>query len=276
MEAAPDGTVLSRLHSAGGLAGIGLVPGAAGRVARLAGDAGDEPSMADLVQTIRARPESLPQTPEELAGLQASARVLLATMFDDEPAGPVDLLIGAGRTIAAAPRPAQAARMLIDGVRPVGVTQLAVDSAAILGPLGSLEGDELAEGLELLGDDALTPLGTAVISRGGSPGHVAMRVAVHRSGWPTTPPVEVRAGQVQVVPLARGQEAELVIEPGPGISLGTSRRSPRITARATGGSVGIVLDGRGVPIAMPRRADDRREVLAGWRDAFAREGEAVE
>jgi hypothetical protein len=272
-QAEPDGTVASRLHSAGGLAGIALVPGAAGRLARLAGDAGDEPTMADLVQTIRARPASLPQTEEELAGLHTTARVLLSAMFDDDPAGAVDLLIGAGRTIADAPRPAQAARMLLDGVRPIGVTQLAVDAASILAPLGSLADGELSEGLELLGDDALTPLGTAVVTRGGSPGHVAMRVTVHRTGWPASAPIEVRVGQVHVVSLARGHEAELGIELGPGVSLGASRRAPRIVVAATGGSVGLILDARGMPIALPRRADDRRAVLAGWRDAFGRDGE---
>jgi MutL protein len=272
-QAEPDGAVTSRLHSAGGLAGITRVPGAAGRVARIGGDAGDEASLADLIQTMRARPATMPQTAEDLAGLHAAARVLLAAMFDDVPAGSIDLLIGCGRTIAAAPQAAQAARMLLDGVRPVGVTQLALDTASILGPLGSLVDDELAEGLELLGDDALSPLGTAVVSRGGTPGQLAMRVTVDRAGWPTPAPVDVRVGQVVVVPLARGSQAELLIEPGPGVSLGASRRSPRIVAPATGGSVGIILDGRGIPIALPRRADDRRAVLAGWRDAFAREGE---
>jgi hypothetical protein len=272
--AEPDGSVASRLHSSGGLAGIARVAGAAGRVARQAPDAGDEAAVADLLQTMRARPETLPQTAEEVAGLQAAARILLAAMFDDDPVGPVDLLIGAGRTIAGAPRPAQTARMLLDGVRPIGVTQLAVDSASILGPLGSLPDGELTEGLELLAEDALTAVGTSVVTRGGSPGQLAMRVTVHRAGWPTPPPYDLRFGQIQVVPLARGQEAELVIEPGPGVGLGASRRSPRITARAMGGTVGLILDARGVPIPLPRRADDRRNVLAGWRDAFAREGEA--
>ena len=273
--AEPDGSVASRLHSSGGLAGIAHVAGAAGRVARLAPEAGDEAAVADLVQTMRARPETLPQSVEELAGVQAAARIGLAAMFDDDPVGPVDLLIGGGRTIAGAPRPAQVARILLDGVRPIGVTQLAVDSASILGPLGSLPDGELAEGLELLADDALTSLGSSVVTRGGAPGQLAMRVAVNRAGWPTPAPYDVRVGQVQVVPLARGQEAELLIEPGPGVSLGVSRRSPRITARATGGSVGLILDARGTPIPLPRRADDRRAVLDGWRDAFAREGEAA-
>jgi MutL protein len=272
--AEPDGSVASRLHSAGGLAGIGKVPGAAGRVARIAGDAGDEAAVADLVQTMRARPASLPQSDEELAGLHAAARVLVAAMFDDDPAGPVDLLVGAGRTIAGAPRPSQAARILLDGARPVGITQLATDPSSILGPLGSLPDGELGEALELLGDDALAPLGTAVVTRGGVPGGLAMRVTVHRAGWPTPAPIDVRVGQVHVVGLGPGQEAELGIELGPGVSLGASRRSPRIAARAMGGAVGLILDARGMPIALPRRSDDRRTVLAGWRDALAREGEA--
>ena len=92
--------------------------------------------------------------------------------------------------------------MLLDGVRPVGITQLAVDAGAVLGPLGSLPDDEIREGLSLLGEDLLVPLGTAVVCRGGEQGRVAMRVTVHRSGWPTQAPIEVRAGQLQVVPLA--------------------------------------------------------------------------
>jgi hypothetical protein len=273
--AEPDGSVSSRLRASGGLAGAASVAGAAARVARLAGDAGDEAAVADLLQTLRARPATLPQTAEDLAATHAAARVQVAAMMEDAPAGSVDLVIGAGRTIAAAPHPAQAARILLDGVRPLGVTQLATDAGAVLGPLGSLADDELREGLALLGDDLLTPLGTAVVCRGGEPGQLAMRVTVHRPGWPTPAPVELRVGQLQVVPLARGQEAELLIEPGPGVNLGTPRRSSRIQARATGGSVGLMLDARGVPISLPRRADDRRTVLAGWRDALARESELI-
>lgn len=270
-----DGAVSSRLRASGGLAGAASVVGAAARVARLAGDAGDEAAVADLLQTLRARPATLPQTPEDLAGMHAAARVQVAAMIEDAPPGSVDLVIGGGRTIAAAPHPAQAARILLDGVRPLGVTQLAIDSAALLGPLGSLADDELREGMALLADDLLTPLGTAVVSRGGEPGQLAMRVTVHRPGWPTPAPVELRVGQLRVVPLGRGQEAELLIEPGPGINLGTPRRSPRIQARATGGTVGLMLDARGVPIALPRRGDDRRAVLAGWRDALARESDQI-
>jgi hypothetical protein len=268
-----DGTSTVRVYSTGGLAGAAEVPGGAARVTRIAGDAGDEAAVADLLRTLGARPATLPQVPEELSATQAAVRMLIASMVEDGPPEAVDLVIGAGRTIAAAPHPGQAARMLLDGVRPIGVTQLAIDAGSVLGPLGSLPDDEIREGITLLADDLVAPLGTSVVCRGGAPGQLAMRVTVHRSGWPSLAPIEVRVGQLHVVPLAAGQEADLVIEPGPGISLGASRRSPRLHARATGGAVGIILDGRGVPIALPRRGDDRRAVLAGWQEALSRDAE---
>jgi hypothetical protein len=266
-----DGTVETRVHARGGLAGAVLLPGAAGRIVRSDVDAGDEPAVADLLHNLHARPASLPQTVEDLAATQAAARLLLASLVEDGANAPLDLVIGAGRVIAGAPHPAQAMRMLLDGVRPVGVTQLAVDAGGLLGPLGSLTDAEISEGLTLLSDDLLVPLGTSVVCRGGDPGRVAMRVTIHRAGWPTHSPVEVRTGQVQVVPLPRGQEAELTIEPANGVTLGAGRRSPRVTATATGGAVGLVLDARGVPIGLPRRADDRRAVVASWRDSLMRE-----
>jgi len=269
--AEPDGSVTSRVHGDGGLAGVAALPGAAARIARLAGDAGEEAAVADLLQTLRARPATIPQTPAELSGTQAAARLQLGSLVDGEPIGPLDLLVGAGTTIASAPRPAQSARILLDGARPLGVTQLAIDHGGLLGPLGSLPDDEIREGAALLADDLVVPLGTSVVTRGGEPGRLAMRVTVRRAGWPDMGPVSVRVGQLQVLPLARGQVAELTIEPGDGVTLGAPRRSPRIQATATGGSVGLILDGRGVPIGLPRRGDDRRAVLAGWRDALERE-----
>lgn len=269
--AEPDGTTAVRVSAAGGLAGIAQLPGAAGRIVRIAADAGDEASVADVLQTQRARPATIPQTPEELAAMQAATRIALAALVEDAPAERVDLLIGSGRALAAAPRPSDAMRMLLDGVRPVGVTQVALDAAALLGPLGSLDGDETREGVRLLADDLLVPLGTAVVTRGGEPGALAMRVSVHRPGWPSPAPIALRVGQLQVVPLARGAEAELSIELGPSVSLGAPRRSPRIRAMATGGAVGLVLDARGVPIALPRRGDDRRALQAAWAEAIARE-----
>jgi hypothetical protein len=268
-----SGAAESRVFADGGLAAASLVAsGVPGRLARLLPMAIDELAVADAIGNLHARPGTLPQSDDELAIMHAGVRHLLArSQADEGPPSGIDLLIGSGRTIAAAPRPAQAAQLLLDGVRPVGVTQLAIDAAGALGPLGALDDAEIGEGLGALRDDVLVPLGAAVVSRGGRPGQLAMRVTIHRAGWPSVGPIELRSGQVQLFPLGRGHGAELEIELEPGVSLGSPRAARRVQATVTGGTVGLILDARDVPLALPRRTEDRRVILSGWRDTFGRE-----
>ncbi len=268
-----NGIADSRVVASGGLASPSLtVPGGPARIAHSLALAIDELAVADALQNQRARPSSLPQTDEELAIVHGAGRELLAELAaNGPPAASIDLLIGSGRTIAAAPLPAQAMQMLLDGVRPIGIFQVAIDPAGALGPLGALRDDEIVEGLGMLRDDVLTPLGAAVVCQGGRAGHASMRVTVHRVGWPALGPIEVRPGQVELVPLARSQVAELEIELDPSVTLGAARRARKLRAMVSGGAVGLVLDARDVPLQLPRRTDDRRTVLTSWRDAFLRE-----
>lgn len=272
-----EGEVDARVFAEGGLCAEALTEtGAAARIARDLAASIDELAVADALQNIRARPATVPQTDDELAIVQAAAQHQLARIAGDEPAtADVDLVIGSGRTIAGAPRLADAARILVDGLRPVGVTQLAVDVSGGLGPLGSLDDAEISEGIALLRDDLVVPLGTAIVCRGGRSGQVAMRVTISVEGEDETPPIEVRSGQLTIVPLARGRMAEIGVELIGGASLGTERRGRRAQARVTGGAVGVILDARDAPLRLPRRADDRRTVLAGWRDSWLREPRPV-
>lgn len=277
VQADEDGNAESRVFANGGLAAAQLVTtGGASRIAHALPLAVDELAVADALRNLHARPGTLPQTEDELVILHAAVRQLLSQTVGAGAAGSddlreADLLIGSGRTIAAAPRPAQAAQMLVDGVRPLGVTQLALDSAGAVGPLGALADGEIAEGIGTLRDDLLVPLGTSVICRGVRAGQPAMRVRIRRPGAPEIGPIELRGGQLQVVPLARGHQAELEIEMLDGASLGSTRRTGRVLTSAAGGLLGLILDARGVPLTLPRRTDDRRAVLAAWRDTFLRE-----
>ena len=268
-----SGAAESRVFADGGLAARSLIAsGTSGRLARMLPLAIDELAVADALRNLHARPATIPQTDDELAVTHAAARYLLAQAAGDA-AGieGLDLLIGSGRTIAAAPRPAQAAQLLLDGVRPLGITQLAIDSAGALPPIGALDDSEIGEGMGVLRDDLLVPLGSAVVARGCRSGQLAMRVAIHRTGWPNQAPIEVRGGSVQVLPLGRGQAADLEIELASGVTLGGSRHGRRLHAIVSGGAVGLILDARDTPLALPRRSEDRRAVLAGWRDTFLRE-----
>ncbi|HEY7600292.1 MAG TPA: hypothetical protein VH741_10230, partial [Candidatus Limnocylindrales bacterium] len=147
----------------------------------------------------------------------------------------------------------------------------AIDSAGALPPIGALEDNEIGEGMGVLRDDLLVPLGTAVVTRGGRSGQLAMRVSLHRTGWPDLAPIEVRGGSLAVLPLGRGQTADLEIELAGGVSLGGARHGRRVHATVVGGAVGLILDARDMPLALPRRSEDRRAVLAGWRDTLLRE-----
>ncbi len=262
----------SRVFAAGGLGSPLLAaPGVTGRLVRLLALPVDELAVADTLQNMRSRPGTVPYSDDELAVTRGAGQILLAALGAERGSEPMDLLIGAGRVLAAAPTPMHALQLLLDGIRPGGVTQLAVDAAGVLGPLGSLADDELREGVGMLRDDLLVPLGTSVVVRGGRPGEPALTARLHRAGWPDPDPVSVRSGQVAVLPLPRGERAELQLELGTGVSLPGARRAHHVRVEVTGGVVGLVLDARDVPIGLPRRLDDRRAVLAGWRDLLLRE-----
>lgn len=272
VRAQPDGTASGRVFASGGTASPLLTAtGVAGRVGRHLALAIDDLAVADGLQNQLARPAALPQTEDELAVAHGAARLRLEQIAADEGGVTgLDLLVGAGRVLAAPPSPWQAAGLLLDGLRPVGVTQLALDPAGIIAPLGSLPDEEIGEGYAAIAGDAMVALGTAVVTRGGRSGSTAMRVRVRRAGWGEER-VDVRAGQVVVLPLPRGAQADLDVELAGGASLGTPRRSASVRAQASGGSVGLILDARDAPLALPRRTDDRRAVLTGWAEAFADE-----
>ena len=267
----------SRVFAAGGLGSPYLAaPGATGRLVRLLAVPVDELAVADTLQNMRSRPGSIPYSDDELAVTRAAGQALLVALGEERSSEPMDLLVGAGRLLAAAPTPMHAMQLLLDGIRPVGVTQVAVDTAGVLGPLGSLPDEELREGVGMLRDDLLVPLGTSVVVRGGRPGQPAVTARLHRAGWPDPDPVSVRSGQVAVLPLPRGERADLHLELGIGVSLPGARRTHTVRVEVTGGVVGLVLDARDAPIALPRRLDDRRAILAGWRDLLLREPQARE
>lgn len=272
-----EGEIDARVFAEGGLVADALTDtGAAARIARDLPGAIDELIVADVLQNLRARPATVPQTDAELAISQGAAQHQLAGIAGEAAGVGVDLVIGSGRTIAGAPRLADAARVLLDGLRPVGVTQLAVDVAGGLGPLGSLDDAEIGEGIALLRDDLVVPIGTSVVCRGGRTGQAAMRISLSLEGAEPTEPVEVRTGQLTILPLARGRLADITIELVGGATLGSERQGRRARARVAGGAVGLILDARDAPLRLPRRPDDRQTVLGSWRDAWHREPRPAE
>ncbi len=127
----------------------------------------DQFTTTDAMAGLAARRAGIPATPVEMAIAQAIGIDRLAAARHALGGCPsVDLVVGGGRLLSGAAHAADAALVLLDGLRPPGVTQLAIDPWGICGPLGALGEADVDEGLETLRDDLLVPLGTAVVVTG--------------------------------------------------------------------------------------------------------------
>ncbi|HEU5317757.1 MAG TPA: glutamate mutase L [Chloroflexota bacterium] len=223
-------------------------------------------------------PAALPETPEELLLEHAFAREALRLLLADLPKGvaggaaglpPVDLVIGSGGPLAGAPRLSQAAMILLDAVQPEALTQLALDRATalpLLGHLGASAGHaNVGAALER---DGLLNLGLCIAPIGsGREGETAVRVEV---AFATRSPVtvEVPFGAIEVVPLGIGERASLKLWPSRDFDVGLGRgnaATPR--AEVEGGAVGIIIDARGRPLALPDAREKRQAKLLQWLQA---------
>ena len=140
-------------------------------------------------------------------------------------------------------------------------------------PIGALDDSEIGEGMGVLRDDLLVPLGAAVVSR----------AAAARGSWRCASRSIAPGGPISLrsrcVAAACSRAAARTRAGGrPGDRAGRRRHARRRRARArrlhatvSGGAVGLILDARDMPLGLPRRSEDRRAVLAGWRDTFLRE-----
>jgi len=187
---------------------------------------------------------------------QAESGATLVKMMD------LGLIIGSGGILSHAPRRAQAALMLMDAFQPEGVTELAVDSIFMMPQLGVLAQVLPEAAAEVFRRDCLIPLGTVIAPVGSArEGAAALRVTGVGEG------VEVPFGDLACVPLESGQSAEVEIEPARGLDVGAGRgRSLRATVR--GGVVGLVIDARGRPLALPDDENLRRRKIAAWLRAI--------
>ena len=190
----------------------------------------------------------------------------------DRPAlPPVDLVIGSGGALAGVPRLTQAALILLDAVQPDALTQLALDRAtalAVLGLIGQADGPQaLGPALER---DGLLNLGLCIAPVGtGKEGEPAIKVEVaYGSRSPVT--VEVAVGAIEVVPLPIGERASLKLWPARDFDIGLGRgaaATPR--AEVEGGAVGIIIDARGRPLALPAAREKRQAKLLQWLQSTA-------
>jgi hypothetical protein len=228
----------------------------------------------DLITETELHPASVPQDSRELLIEQAIAREALRTALAQARTGwPAELsgpyptllpylepIIAGGSVVGRAPRPGQAALMLLDALEPIGVTTLVLDSGGLLPALGACALAQPLATVQSLDAGGLLTLGTVVTPVGRARlGETVLGVKMkYQNGGDLE--VEVAAGSLEVLPLPLGQKAVLDLKPRRNIDVGRGGK----TIEVQGGLVGLVIDARGRPLTLPSDAGKRRERVQQW------------
>jgi len=238
------------------------------------------------------RPTTIPETMEDLLVEQAVAREALRLAFEhhkmlarglkgvqqqrtvgemlsQDATGKTlvnmmgcDLLIGSGGVLSHAPRRQEAAMMMLDAYQPEGVTMLAVDSIFMMPQLGVLSTLQPEAASAVFERDCLIKLGSVIAPSGpAKPGALLCEITLNGEK------IALKQGDIFVRPLGPGETMEAEISPARGIDVGAGRgRAVKTTVE--GGVVGLVLDGRGRPLAIPADPTERAEMMKRTYQAF--------
>jgi len=242
------------------------------------------------------RPTTLPQTVDELAFEHAIAREAIRLSFDSHSKlavtlrgvqqkrtfddvfdqrltgqplvhlSQLDVIVGSGGVLSNAPRRSQAMMMLIDAIQPEGVSRLFVDSVFMMPHLGAISDLHPEVALEVLLRDCLVPLGSCIAPKASPrPGELLAVVSLSLPDG-RQERIELRGGRLIRLPLGANERAGFTVEPRRGVDMGAGP-GRRVAGEVAGGEVGLILDGRGRPIAFPARADQRAERVLEWLTA---------
>jgi hypothetical protein len=226
----------------------------------------DRHRMGDRLQDLRAQPwadASGEGARLRLAAARAALTRLAARSQDIGAMASPDVTIVSGGAFAVAP-PRAVALAIADTIRRPGATQLALDHARLLGPIGTIDDpDERRSLLADLADDLLAPIGSLLVV-GSVPGG---RRQPARAGRLTLDGDrhgrhDLAAGEVAFVDLAPGDQALATLEFRDAVRVG--HRARRVAVPVSGGVAGLAVDLRDVPLRLPERRDRRRAALAAW------------
>jgi hypothetical protein len=224
-------------------------------------------------------PASLPDTPEDLLIEQALARQSLSAALGiagkDFPRNIrraayyltpyFEPILAAGSVITRAPTLGQSLLILLDGIQPVGITNLILDQNSLLPGLGAAASRNPILPIHVLESGAFLGLATVIApyidARLGTP--ILQARLVHKDGNESQ--MDVIQGALEVMPLPPGQSGRLYLQPlhqadlgfGPGLS-----REDGIPV--TGTALGVVIDARGRPLRLPSDDVQRHEMIKKW------------
>ncbi|MBX3097302.1 MAG: glutamate mutase L [Fimbriimonadaceae bacterium] len=239
------------------------------------------------------RPTTIPQTYEDLLIEQAVSREALrlafyhhkslartlkgtqtqrdvGEIFEQSAGGEtlikmmnLDMIIGSGGVLSHAPKRAQSALMMMDAYEPEGVTMLTVDSIFMMPHLGVLSEHFFEAARQVFEYDCIVKCGHCISPVGiAKPGETALKVTGDGVN------LEVKVGDIVVIPAGRGEFKNLTVEPARGLDVGEGK-GKSLSRQFEGGTVGIIIDARGRPLTLPADNAERIAALRKWLSAMS-------
>ena len=222
-------------------------------------------------------PDTIPVTKEDHAIVQAISREALSVALKQAisifpPEANVTnngmtpffepILVGGG-ICSESPTPGQTLLLLLDALQPVGITSIILDQNNLLPLLGAAAESNNLLPVHVLESGAFMSLGTiiSVISSASYGTRVLRANLTYEDG--SNSEVEVKFGEIEILPLGIGQTARLSLQTFSRSTIGKDlgRNS---TLQVVGGVIGVVIDARGRPLSLPEDPAHRREMFNSW------------
>jgi len=222
-------------------------------------------------------PSAIPGTKEDQAISQSIARQALYLAMQaakkDFPRSAASLkpgllplfepILAGGGALSDAPTAGHSLLLMLDALQPVGVTTVILDQNNLLPILGAAAGRNNLLPVQVLDSGAFMSIGTVVspvVSAAYGAPILRARLA-YEDG--TEARTELKFGALEILPLPSGQAARLSLQPlgRADAGFGPGRAG---TIPVSGGTLGVVFDGRGRPLNLPSDAVRRRELIKKW------------
>lgn len=252
----------------------------------------DPAEVRNRLRNKMIRPTTIPQTYEDLLiehavsrealrlafnhhkslarGLTGSAQQRdVGQIFDQQASGQtlvrmmeLDMVIGSGGVLSHAPNRAQSALMMMDAYQTEGITMMTVDSIFMMPHLGVLSEHLYDAAKQVFERDCIVKCGHCVSPVGTSKEGEPM-VSISGDGINET----IAVGSIKVIPCGVDEFKQVTITPTKNFDVGEGK-GKAISARLEGGTVGIIVDGRGRPLTVELGTPNRINKLREWLAAF--------
>lgn len=173
-------------------------------------------------------------------------------------------ILVSGSVFTRAPDFAHACLTILDGLQPVGATNLVLDQNQIAPAVGSAAAANPLLAVQVLDSNSFLHLGSVIAPVGRArPGAPCLQVQIKPDDGQETS-LQIKYGSLEVLPLPIGRAARLHVQPLHGFDVGMGAPGRGGNMRVTGGALGLIIDARGRPLGLPADRLKRKDLYQKW------------